>query len=160
SPKLDLPDTFESPFYGWLQTPSRTYTFGFGGKKTRFYVDSEGNRVRWPDQTIDPSKPTILFSGESMAVGPVFAYPDTSSAMVAEALGVQGITRAVSGCGADQAYLRVRDELPRLAEPTAVVTLIVSAQLVRNTDGGRAHYIPEDDGTLVRVAPDPKWWTS
>jgi hypothetical protein len=159
-PRLELPDSYQVPWYGWLHNPSRTKMLTYGTRQTSVCVDADGNRVRSADDVLDRSKPTIVFSGESITLGLGLDYADTYPAKVADALGVQSVNLSATGYGNDQAYLRVRDELPRLAKPIAVVTLMVPVQLVRNTDARRAHHVPREDGTIEEVAPDPQWWTT
>lgn len=157
---LDLPDSHEVEPYGWVHDPSRTKTLTYGTHRTTFFADADGNRVRSAGEIVDRSKPTILFAGESMTLGLGLEAEQTYAARVGDALGVQSINLSVTAYGTDQAYLRVRDELPRLGRAVAVVMLVAPVQLVRNTDGRRAHHVPRDDGTFEEIAREPEWWSS
>jgi hypothetical protein len=157
---LDLPDSHEVPVYGWVHDAPRTKTLTYGTHRTTFFADADGNRVRSADEVVDRSKPTILFGGESITLGLGLEAEQTYPSRVGDALGAQSINLSVTAYGTDQAYLRVRDELPRLARPIAVVMLVVPVQLVRNTDGRRAHHVPRADGTFEEIAREPEWWTS
>jgi hypothetical protein len=156
---LALPESRGDARYGWVHEPSRTEILSYGAKKVTYHFDADGNRILAPDRVLDPSLPTIVVGGESTSLGLGLDYDQTFPVLLEQRLGVQTVNLSVTGYGNDQAYLRVRDELPRLAKPLAVVALVVPVQLVRNVDPFRAHRIPRDDGSLYEVSAEPTVWT-
>ena len=157
---LALPDSRDDALYGWVHEPSRVETLSYPDRTITYFIDADGNRVPSPDPPRDPTKPTIVFAGESVALGLGLDYGQTYVSLVEARLGIPAVNVSVTAYGNDQTYLRVRDELPRLAKPVAVVQLVLPVQLVRDVDPTRAHHVPRDDGTFEEIAAEPKWWTS
>jgi len=54
---------------GWLFVPGRTGPEKIGGRSIEYAFDPAGNRVRRVDDPVDPARPTIVFTGESVMVG-------------------------------------------------------------------------------------------
>ena len=81
-----------------------------------------GNRSASTTDAADPRAPTILFAGESIALGWGVAYDCSYPVLVGRALGLQVVDVAVTGFALDQAYLRLKDSLADFDAPVAVVT--------------------------------------
>src|SRR5438093_557515 len=81
---------------------------GLRGRRVTYAINADGNRAPAADSVADPALPTILFTGESFAIGWGVAYEKTYPALVGAALGVQAINLAVVGFSSDQAYQRVK----------------------------------------------------
>jgi hypothetical protein len=152
-PPQKEPRRRRDPRLGWVFAPSRTGYRNIGGRNVEYAIDSWGYRVRRVDDAVDPERPTILFTGESMMVGEGLTWDETVPAQVSAILGVQSADLAVSGFASDQAYLRLQDELPRFRRPLAVVSLFMPTIFDRNLDDDRPHLGPG----LVWLPPQPRW---
>jgi hypothetical protein len=130
------------PRLGWSFEPSRTGQKAIGGRVIDYAFDSSGYRVRRADQPVDPARPTILFSGESVMDGDGLTWEESVPARVGAMLAVQSANLAVDGFSTDQAYLRLQTELPRFRQPVAVVALFMTALFGRNLDDDRPHLGP------------------
>jgi len=120
------------PRYAWTGQPSSTTTVRVSGRDTVLAFNREGIRVRNQDDQPDPALPTILFTGESIALGFGLEYAETYPALIAERRGVQCVNLAAPAYGSDQAYLRLIDAIPRFERLVATVTLLIPLQLGRN----------------------------
>jgi hypothetical protein len=140
-----------------LQTKDVT----FGERVVHYSIDAAGNRAASCDHATDPNAPTVLFTGESVGIGWGVAYQKSYPALVAAALGVQAVNVSVAGFANDQAYLRARTALAKLAHPIAVVTVAVAEQLERNVNPVRDHLALSSDGRLeLAPASTSPWATS
>src|SRR6267142_1206042 len=126
---------------GWTFVPSRAGHKTIGGRDIAYTFDSHGYRVRSLDEPVDPDRPAILFTGESVMVGEGLTWEESVPARVSEALGVQSANLAVHGYSTDQAYLRLEAELPRFRKPVAVVALFMTGLFGRNFDRDRPHLL-------------------
>ncbi len=138
SPRIE-PQRRRDPRLGWVFVPSRTGRHDVGGRVVEYAIDSWGYRVRRIDEPVDPERPTILFTGESMMVGEGLTWDETVPAQVGALLGIQTANLAVSGFASDQAYLRLAEEFPRFRQPMAAVSLFMPAIFDRNLDDDRPH---------------------
>lgn len=138
---------------GWSYFPGRTTWTRAGDRPVAYAIDADGNRARSSEDQVDPTRPTLLFAGESIAFGYGLSYDETFAHLVGGELGVQTVNLAVVGYGNDQAHARVLDALPRFAHPLAVVTVFVPQQIARNVDRWRPRLRLAPDGRLVSVAP-------
>jgi hypothetical protein len=127
---------------GWVLAAGRTGYNTIGGRRIAYAIDAAGERVRQVDQPVDPERPTILFAGESVMFGEGLRWDETIPAQVESMLGIQSANLAVHGYGNDQAYLRLRQALPRFRHPVAVVSLFMTALFGRNLDHDRPHLMP------------------
>lgn len=127
------------PQLGWTFVPSRVGTRMTGGRIVEYAIDSSGDRVRRLDEPIDPVRPTIVFTGESMIVGEGLTWDESVPAQSGAILGVQSANLAVLAYATDQAYMRLRTELPRFRQPMAVVSIFTPAIFDRNLDDDRPH---------------------
>jgi hypothetical protein len=127
---------------GWVLAPAHAGRSRIGGRTIEYAVDAGGCRVRRVDQPVDRERPTIVFAGESVMFGEGLDFDDTIPAQVGAMLGVQSANLAVHGYSNDQAFLRLRQDLPRFRRPVAVVALFMTALFGRNLDDDRPHLGP------------------
>jgi hypothetical protein len=147
------------PLLGWTFEPARTGHATVGARVIDYAVDAAGYRVRNVDAPVDPEQPTILFAGESVMFGEGLTWEESVPAQVSTMMGIQSANLAVHGFGTDQAYLRLKSELPRFRRPVAVVSLFMTVLFGRNLDGDRPHLGPglvwfpaEPHGRLASLA--------
>jgi hypothetical protein len=127
------------PRLGWAFIPSREGVGRLGGRDIAYAFDAAGHRVRRLGDRVDPERPTILFTGESVMVGHGLTGAESPPAQVEALTGVQSANLAVEGYATDQSYLRLRDEWPTFRRPVAVVALFMPALLRRTLDVDRPH---------------------
>jgi hypothetical protein len=130
------------PRLGWVFVPSRTGHQTVGSRTVEYAFDCAGYRVRSFAEPVDPDRPTIVFTGESMMVGERLTWDESIPAQTSAILGVQSANVAVSGFASDQAYLRLQAELSRFRRPVAVVTLFAPLIFDRNLNDDRPHLGP------------------
>jgi hypothetical protein len=130
------------PQLGWKWLPARAGNKSVGGRVVNYAIDSAGYRVDHVDASVDFERPTILFSGESVMFGEGLTWQESVPAQVGAMLSIQSANLAVHGYGNDQAYLRLKDELPHFRRPVAVVSLFMTSLFGRNLDGNRPHLGP------------------
>ena len=138
----DEPRRQLDPRLGWTCVPERTGHKSIGGRIIDYSIDPAGYRVSRIDEPVDPERPTILFTGESVMFGEGLTYEESIPAQVGAMMGVQTANLAVHGYGNDQAYLRLQTELPHFRRPVAVVSLFMTALFGRNLDQDRPHLGP------------------
>ncbi len=141
------------PRLGWVFVPARAERAVTSGRGIEYAFDAAGYRVRRAGEAVDPKRPTILFTGESIMVGQGLRWEETVPARVEALLGVQSANLAVHGFATDQSFMRLRAELPRFRRPVAVVTLFTPGLFDRNLDDDRPHLGPG----LVWLPPKPRW---
>jgi hypothetical protein len=127
------------PQLGWTFVPSRVARQMESERMIEYAFDSLGYRVRRLDEPVDPDRPTIVFTGESMMVGEGLTWEESVPAQIGAALGVQSANLAVSAYANDQAFMRLRAELPRFRQPIAVVSVFTPTLFDRNMDDDRPH---------------------
>src|SRR5438874_4934891 len=138
----DEPRRQPDPRLGWTWVPGRTGHKNIGGRVVDYAIDPAGYRVSNVDEPVDPERPTILFTGESVMFGEGLTYAESIPAQVGAMTGIQTANLAVHGYGNDQAYLRLQTELPHFRRPVAVVSLFMAALFGRNLDQDRPHLGP------------------
>ncbi len=138
----DEPRRQPDPRLGWTWVPARTGHKSVGGRIIDYSIEPAGYRVSSLDEAVDPERPTILFTGESVMFGEGLTYAESIPAQVGAMMGVQTANLAVHGYGNDQAYLRLQTELPHFRRPVAVVSLFMAALFGRNLDQDRPHLGP------------------
>ena len=141
------------PRLGWIMVPARAGHHTSGGRDIEYAFDPAGYRVRRVDEPVDPDRPTIVFTGESMMVGEGLTWDETVPAQTGALMGMQSANLAVSGFASDQAYLRLQAELPRFRRPVAVVSLFTPALFDRNLNDDRPHLGPG----LVWLRAEQRW---
>ena len=127
---------------GWTWVPAHTGKKIVGGRVIDYVIDQAGYRVNRLDEPVDPVQPTILFTGESVMFGEGLTWQESVPAQVGTLLGVQTANLGVHGYGNDQAYLRLKRELPHFRRPVAVVSLFMMSLFGRNLDENRPHLGP------------------
>jgi hypothetical protein len=130
------------PRLGWTFVPSRSGQSTIGGRVVDYTFDAAGYRVRRLDEPVDPERPTILFTGESVMLGTGLTWEETVPAQVGAMMGKQSANLAVDGFSTDQSYLRLQAELPRFRQPVAVVAIFMTTLFGRNLDDDRPHLAP------------------
>ncbi len=150
--KLEFRFGREDPRLGWVLLPSRTTLLGPEERRTSYAVDAWGDRAASDAGAPDPELPSLVVSGESIAVGHGVPYEQTFAAHMGRDLGLQVVNVACGGYGSDQVYLRLDDALARLKRPSAVVTTFVPVMLSRNVQDYRAR-LALRDGALESVPP-------
>ena len=131
------PQRQPDPLLGWRFVPARQGQATLGGRDIRYVLDDHGYRMR--DRAADADRPTILFTGESIMAGYGLSWDETIPAQAGAMLKAQAVNMAVFGYASDQAYLRLKAELPRFRNPVAVVSLFTPALFLRNLDDDRPH---------------------
>jgi hypothetical protein len=137
---------------GWAWVPGRTGHKNIGGRVVDYAIDSAGDRVRRVGEPVDPTRPTILFTGESVMFGEGLTWDESIPAQVGALTGMQTANLAVHGYGNDQAYMKLEMELPRFRQPVAVVSLFMTDLFGRNLDQDRPHLGPG----LVWLPPEQR----
>src|SRR5215470_8258175 len=117
----DEPRRQPDPRLGWTWMPERIGHKSIGGRVIDYSIDPAGYRVSRLDEPVDPERPTILFTGESVMFGEGLTYEESIPAQVGTMMSVQTANLAVHGYGNDQGYLRLQTELPHFRRPVAVV---------------------------------------
>jgi hypothetical protein len=130
------------PRLGWTFVPARAGHATIGGRVVEYAFDAAGYRVRRVEEPVDPERPTLLFTGESVMFGEGLTWDESMPAQVGAMIGMQSANLSVHGFGSDQAYLRLQSELPRFRQPVAVVALFMPALFGRNLDHERPHLGP------------------
>ena len=148
--KLEFQFGRADPRYGWVLLPSRTTVLGPPERRTSYAIDAWGDRSASDAGAPDPELPSLVVSGESIAVGHGVAYEQTFAARMGKDLGLQVVNVACGGYGSDQAYARLEDAVGRLQRPTAVITTFVPVMLSRNVQDYRTRLVLRD-GALQLV---------
>jgi hypothetical protein len=152
-PADEVPYRHRDQRLGWTFVPARAGRDTAGGRTVEYAFDSAGYRVRRADEPVDPERPTIIFTGESVMVGHALNWEESVPAQVEALTGTQSANLAVNGFANDQAYLRLLAELPRFRQPVAVVSLFMPTLFDRNLDNDRPHLGPG----LVWLPAKPRW---
>jgi hypothetical protein len=152
-PLPEMAMTEPDPELGWRYRKSSSHSIG----GIEYLFDDHSERIAASAQPVDPQLPTLVFAGESIAVGFRLPYRDAFPALVSQEMGVQGANLAVQGYSTDQGYGRLLAELPRFRKPIAVVMTFASVQLRRDIDPLRPHVIPSQGG-VTHVPAESPWW--
>jgi hypothetical protein len=148
----DEPRRQPDPRLGWTWVPARIGHKTVGARVVDYAIDAAGYRVRRLDEPVDPKRPTILFTGESVMFGEGLTWEESIPAQVGARMGIQTANLAVHGYGNDQAYMRLRMELAGFRQPVAVVSLFMTDLFGRNLDQDRPHLGPG----LVWLPPEQR----
>lgn len=124
---------------GWVFVPSRVGLDRSGGRRVEYAFDAAGDRVPDLRHPVDPTRPTLLFTGESIMCGFGLPWSQSVPALVGAALHEQSANLAVFGYADDQSLMRLAQAAPRFARPTAVVILFSPALMFRDLDTDRPH---------------------
>jgi len=140
-PLKEEPMRRPDPLLGWTFVPAHQGEASAGGRNIAYATDSHGYRVQ-PGAAVNTDGPTILFTGESIMAGYGLAWEETIPAQVTALMNIQGANMAVHGYANDQAYLRLKAELPRFRKPVALVSLFTPSLFARNLGDDRPHLGP------------------
>jgi len=152
-PALMEPRRRLDPTLGWIIVPARRGPHERMGRPIEYAFDRHGYRVRKIGEEVDLTRPTVVFTGESIILGERLTWEETIPAQTGRMLDVQSANIAVSGYANDQAYLRLKAELPRFRHPVAAVTLFMPSLFDRNLDDDRPHL----DAQLRWHPPERRW---
>jgi hypothetical protein len=122
---------------GWVFVPSRTGHARVAGHDITYVIGPHGYRTG--GVPVDPARPAILITGESIMAGFGLNWDESIAGRLAARTGIQSADMAVFGYANDQAYLRLAAELPRFRKPVAVISLFIPSLFVRNLDDDRPH---------------------
>jgi hypothetical protein len=148
------------PRFGWVLLPSRATMLGPPERQVRYAVDAWGDRAASEREVPDPERPSLVVSGESIAVGHEVEYEQSFPALMGKDLGLQVVNVACGGYGSDQALLRFDDALARLRRPAAAVVTFLPIMLSRNVhdyrprlalDRGGLTLVPAADGFFAQL---------
>ena len=131
------------PLLGWSFVPEHQGLMMAGGRWILSVTDARGYRVRAAGAAIDPGRPSLLFTGESIIAGYGLTWEETIPAQTGALLNLQSVNMAAHGYASDQAYLRLKTELPRFRRPVALVSLFTPALFARNLGDDRPHLGPD-----------------
>jgi hypothetical protein len=152
SAKLEFRIGKPDPRFGWVLVPRRATVLQVrNSRPIRYTVDAWGDRADAVDHVPDPSRPTVLVAGESVAAGHGLDYADTLAGVLERDLGLQVVNVAAGGYGTDQAALRALDALARLQNPVALVQTFLPVQLQRNVQDYRPRLVLR--GGVLVLAP-------
>lgn len=141
SPRVE-PQRQPDPVLGWTFKPGRVARQRLAGRVVDYAFDIHGYRTQSPAQSVDFTKPTALFVGESIVAGAGLPWDQSFPAEVGQTLGLQPANLAVFAYADDQTYLRLARELPRFQRPVAVVMLFSPGLMFRDFDEDRPHLSP------------------
>jgi hypothetical protein len=156
--RRDLIDAMDSltavhPRYGVTLKPSLDRTEIMSGRPVRMITDAESRRI--PGTPIDPSLPSLVFTGESAMLGHGLEYPETFTAILAERLHLQSVNLSSMAYRTDQSWLRLKDALPGLQRPVAVVGIFMPG-LVGRAFAGQRHPLARPSASGVELhEPEP-----
>ena len=125
------------PVIGWELVPSRSDRDPRYPSRPAYFIDDHGYRVRAPGENSDTSAPSILFFGESVMFGAGLDWRDTIAGRIEAASGMQSANLSVNAYSTSQSYLRLRRELPKFAQPVAVVFIFAPSLMTRELDRDR-----------------------
>jgi hypothetical protein len=141
------------PVIGWVNVPNHVGFEHYDGRTIRYDQDRGGRRVARVDRTVDPGRPSILFTGESIMFGYRLNWDQTAAAQIGVATGLQAVNLSVNGYGTDQEWMLLRRQLPQFTAPRVVVALFAPLLVERSLDGHRPHL----DTALRWHAANPGW---
>lgn len=136
-PRAEEPLRRQDTHFGWSNVPARTGVEEFYGRHIEYHIDAAGHSI--DGNAIDHSRPTILFTGESIMLGFRLNWPETIAGRIQKVTGVQSGNLAVNGYSTDQAFMALTAELLRFVKPIAVIALFAPNLLDRNLDDDRPH---------------------
>ena len=117
------------PRYGVTFAPALDRSQPMSGRSIRFRTDAEGRRIA--GVPIDPALPSLVFTGESAVAGFGLRWEETFAAVLGTRLHLQVVNLASPAYRLDQSWLRLKDSLPRLEHPVAVVGLFMPGLIGR-----------------------------
>ena len=143
--------TAPHPRYGVTLAPSIDRVQPMSGRPIRFRTDREGRRI--PGALSDPALPSLVFTGESMVAGFGLQWDETFPALLGARLHFQVINLASPAYRADQSWMRLKDALPELEHPVAVVGVFMPGLVGRSFAGQRHPRARPSPSSGVEVLP-------
>jgi len=125
--------------YGYTLAPGVDRLESSSGRSVLFRTDAEGRRIS--GAAIDPAAPSLIFAGESTVVGIGLQWEETFPAILGSRLHFQAVNLASPAYSAEQSWMRLRDTLPALAHPVAVVDVFMPG-LIGRSFAGQRHPLP------------------
>jgi len=122
--------TTADPRYGVTFAPSIDRVQPLSGREIRFRTDAERRRIS--GTPIDRAAPSLVFTGESAVAGFGLQWEETFPVLVSARLNLQVVNLASPNYRADQSWLRLRDALPGLDHPVAVVGIFMPGLVGRS----------------------------
>jgi hypothetical protein len=126
------------------------------GRDIRFRTDAD--RRRTSGIALDEALPSLVFTGESTVAGYGLQWEETFAAIVGARLHLQVVNLGSLAYRLDQSWLRLNDQLPRVAHPVAVIGLFMPG-LVGRSFAGQRHPLarPSPSGRIeLRPAEAPR----
>jgi hypothetical protein len=143
--------TSPHPRYGVTFNPSMDRFQLLAGRQIRFRTDLDRRRVG--EVAVDPSLPTLVFTGESAVAGFGLQWEETFPALLGTRLQQQIVNLASPAYRIEQSLLRLQDELPKLAHPVAVIGMFMPGLL------GRSLVARREGGGVFRGSGFYRLWT-
>jgi hypothetical protein len=145
--------TASHPRYGLTLAASIDRVQPLSGRAIRFRTDGEGRRIS--DAAVDPALPSLVFTGESTVAGFGLQWEESFPALLGARLHLQVVNLASPAYRADQSWLRLKDALPRLEHPVAVVGIFMPGLVGRSFAGQRHPRVrPSPSGGVEIVPPE------
>jgi hypothetical protein len=139
------------PRYGVTLSASMDRLQQMSGRKIRFLTDAEGRRI--PGTPADLALPSLVVTGESTVVGFGLQWEETFSALLGARLHLQVVNLGSPAYRSDQSWLRLKDALPKLEHPVAVVGLFMPGLVGRSFAGQRHPPVRPSASFGVEVLP-------
>jgi hypothetical protein len=137
------------PRYGRTFKASLDRVQSLSGREIRFRTDVESRRTS--GIAIDPTAPSLVFTGESAMAGFGLQWEETFAALLGARLHLQVVNLASPAYRADQSWLRLKDSLPKLEHPAAVVGVFMPGLVGRS-------FVPPEAPTLLQRSGVYRLW--
>ena len=159
-PRLGNPDVVlamdglvaRSARYGSSLAPAMDRVQRVSGRDIRIRTDADGHR--FSGRAMDAASPSLVFTGESTVAGLGLQWDETFAAVLGARLHLQIVNLGSPAYRLDQSWLRLKDALPKLDHPAAVVGLFVPG-LVGRAFAGQRHPVarPSPSGGVNLMTP-------
>ena len=146
---LTVPD----PRYGRTFAPGIDRFVPTSGRAIRYRTDSAGRRIA--HDAPDPALSSLVFTGESTVAGIGLRWDETFPAILGQRLHLQAVNLASPNYRADQSWLRLKDALPALERPVAVIGIFRPGLIGRSFAAGRHPGARPSAASGVELLPPP-----
>jgi hypothetical protein len=126
--------TSPHPRYGVTLNASMDRRVKMGGRDIRWITDADRRRIS--GKPVDGALPSLVVIGESTATGAGLRWDETFAAILGARLRLQVVDLGSMNYRIDQSLLRLRDQLPALERPVAVVGVFLPGLLGRMRRSG------------------------
>jgi hypothetical protein len=142
-----------NPRQGFTLTAGMDRLHPMSGRAIRFRTDADGRRIS--GAAIDPALPSLVFTGESTVAGIGLQWEETFAAILGTRLRLQVVNLGSPAYRIDQSWLRLKDALPKLDRPVAVIGLFMPG-LVGRSFAGQRHPLarPSPSGAVELLPPE------